>query len=88
MPHIGEKAEVVGARMSAQAITPTGSAFSYTAPADGLVVVSGGTVTLIEYGRSASFYLLGLIAGSFAISRGDVIRVTYAVAPTMTFIPN
>jgi hypothetical protein len=88
MPHIGEKAEIAGSRGAAQAITPTGSAFTYTAPANGIVVLSGGTVTLIEYGRSASFYLLGLITGSFAIARGDQVRVTYAVAPTMTFIPN
>lgn len=88
MPHIGEKAELVATRGAAQSITPTGSAFSYTAPANGIIILSGGTVSVIEYGRGASFYVAGLLAGSYAIARGDTIRVTYAVAPIMTFLPN
>lgn len=88
MPHIGEKAEIVESRGAAQAITPSGSAFSYTAPANGIIIMSGGTVSLVEYGRGASFYVVGLLAGSFAVARGDQIRITYAVAPTMTFLPN
>lgn len=88
MPHIGEKAEVVGNRGTAMAITPTGSAFSYVAPANGIIILSGGTVSIIEYGRGASFYVVGLLAGSFAVARGDIVRVTYVVAPTMTFLPN
>lgn len=88
MPHIGEKAEVVGNRGVAQSVTPTGSAFSYTAPANGIIILSGGTVSIIEYGRGASFYVVGLLAGSFAVVRGDTIRITYAIVPTMTFLPN
>lgn len=88
MPHIGEKSEIISQRGAAQNVTPTGSAFSYGAPSNGIIILSGGTVSSIEYGRGASFYTIGLVTGSFYVSRGDTIRVTYVVAPTMTFLPN
>lgn len=74
-------------RGAARALTPSGSPYTYTAPSNGVIVISVGTVTVIEYGRSGAFYVVGLIAGLFPILNGDSIRVTYAVAPTMTFLP-
>lgn len=68
------------------AITVSASPFSYKAPGSGVVVITGGTVSLIEYGRGAVFTTSGLTTGLVPISRGDTVRVTYTVAPTMTFI--
>lgn len=54
----------------------------------GNLVISGGTVTTIEWSRDGStYYLVGLIAGQFFMAPGDYLRVTYAVAPTATFCP-
>jgi hypothetical protein len=52
------------------------------------VLVSGGTVTTIELSRDGStFFVVGIIAGQFHLAQGDKLRVTYAVAPTMTRMP-
>lgn len=67
-------------------ITVGASPFSYTAPQAGVVLVSGGTVTLIEYGRGGVFTNIGTIAGAIPVSQGDVIRVTYTMLPAMTFV--
>lgn len=68
------------------AITVGASVFSYKATDNGNVFVTGGTVTLIEYGRGGVFTTTGLTAGIVPVSKGDTVRVTYAVLPTMTFI--
>lgn len=69
------------------AVTVTASPFSYTADRDGYLVVTGGTVTLQEYGRNATFTNVGLLNSMLPILLGDIIRVTYTAAPTITFIP-
>lgn len=64
------------------------SPFTYTAPSDGLVIVSGGTVSLVQYGRGASTTALGLLGGIIPVLKGDTVTVTWAIsAPTMTFMP-
>ena len=72
------------------AITPPGSVVAYQNatgfPLD--VIVSGGTVTLIELSRDgATWYTIGLIAGLILLSPSDRVRVTYTVAPTMIGVP-
>lgn len=71
----------------ASAVTLTGSPFDFLATGDGLVVVSGGTVSAISYGRNGTFTALGITAGLIPVKLGDVVRVTYTVAPTVSFIP-
>lgn len=71
----GDSATVTGA-----------SPFSFTAPSDGIVFVSGGTVSLIEYARTA-FFATGATAGPFFVFKGDILRVTYTVVPTIHFVP-
>lgn len=71
-------------------ITPGASPYTYQNtlgyPAD--VIVSGGTVSAIAFSRdNATFYTIGPTSGMFALSPYDYLRVTYTVAPTMTFIP-
>lgn len=52
------------------------------------VVVSGGTVTSIHISRDGSvFDLVGLLAGIFLIGANDRLRITYAVAPTVSVYP-
>ncbi len=70
-----------------QAITVGVSPFSYTAPFNGSVAVSGGTVSVISIIRQGVTVATGVIAGFFALSRLDQIQVTYTVAPTMAFLP-
>jgi hypothetical protein len=64
------------------------SPFAYTAPYRMAVIVSGGAVSLMSYGRGASTATLGLTNGIIELNKGDVLNVTYAVTtPTMTGIP-
>lgn len=52
------------------------------------VLISGGTVTTISFSRDGvTFYLVGVLAGSFHLSPGDFLRVVYILAPTMTLVP-
>ena len=71
-------------------ITVTASPFTYqnTAGSSISVIVSGGTVSAIEFTRdNATFYTTGAVSGMIELSPYDQLRVTYAVAPTMTLIP-
>jgi len=85
MPHIGELMTSRGG--AAQAVSLGASPATFTANADGVVLVSGGTVSALAYGRLGVFTTVGVVAGAVPISKGDTFRVTYAVAPTITFIP-
>lgn len=72
------------------AITVTASPFTYhnVSGFDQSAIVKGGTVTLVEFSRdNVTFFDVGVLAGMFTLSKGDYLRVTYAVAPTMTAIP-
>ena len=68
-------------------VSVTASPFSYAANGDGFLIVQGGTVTKQEYGRNNVFTDVGLLNSMLPILLGDIIRVTYTVAPTITFIP-
>lgn len=69
------------------AITVTASPFTHNATADGLLIVSGGTVTKQEYRRGAVYTEVGQLNSMLLVLAGDALRVTYSVAPTITFIP-
>lgn len=89
MPHFGRFDMSPAAAGAAQSITVGASPFNYTGVGDGLLVVSGGSVSLITYSRNGSAIALGLISGTIPILKGDVVAVTWLVsAPTMTFIPS
>lgn len=85
MPHIGELLAMVAPTSAAVAVSPGGSPYTWTAPATGMLILSGGTVSLVEVGRGAVFYAAGLIGGLIPVSAGDKVRMTYVVAPTATF---
>lgn len=67
------------------AVTLSASPFTYTAKANGVMVVSG-TVTALQYGRKGT--LSNVPVGQIKLLSGDQIKVTYATAPTMTFYPD
>lgn len=70
------------------AVTVTTSPMTYVATQRGFMVVSGGTISAIAFSRGGTtFYTSGQTAGSFPLSNGDSLRVTYTVTPTMTFFP-
>jgi hypothetical protein len=52
------------------------------------VIVSGGTVSLIEFSRDgATWFGLGETAGMFVLDPADRLRITHTAAPTVTRIP-
>jgi hypothetical protein len=86
MPHIGELASLLSSAPPILAVTPGASPYTFTAPDPGRMILTGGTVSLVEIGRQGAFLSTGLTAGLFPLSRGDALRVTYSVAPTMNFL--
>lgn len=72
---------------AASSVTVGPSPFAYAnAVHDGLLVVRGGTVSAIDYARQGAFTPLGVTSGPIPLKAGDSIRITYSVAPTITFI--
>jgi len=62
--------------------------FQNTSGYDADVLTTGGTVSLIEFSRDGTtYYAAGSISGSQHLSPLDRVRVTWTVAPVMTFIP-
>lgn len=58
----------------------------FTAPSKGYVILNGGSVSAVQFTRSVTT-LTGQTAGIFPLNQGDVLTVTYASLPTMTFVP-
>ena len=82
--------DVPGRFLLPAGVTPGASPYTYqnTSGRPGDMIVSGGMVTDIAFSRdNATFYGVGAISGVFPLSAYDFLRVTYTVAPTMTFIP-
>lgn len=73
---------------SAEGLTPSASPYSFTATSTGRVAISGGTVSLVRVGRLDSFFDVGQVAGLVPVRKGDVVEITYTVAPTVTFLPD
>lgn len=76
-----------GAPPSAEAAVAVGpSPFTYQAPKKGFLIITGGTVSAVQF-RRVGTYSTGQTAGMFPVSLGDALIVTYSGAPTMTFVP-
>jgi hypothetical protein len=70
-------------------VTVGTSPYEYSATKRGSMIVSGGTVSVIEFSRDGTnYYDVGVTAGMFALNASDRLRVTYSVAPDMTFVPS
>ena len=51
-------------------------------------ISTGGTVTTIEISKDDVTYdVVGILAGQFILSPGDWMKITYVVAPTVTYSP-
>jgi hypothetical protein len=82
--------DVPGRFLLPTGVTPGASPYTYqnTSGRPGDMIVSGGAVSAIDFSRNnATFYSAGIVSGVFSLSAYDFLRVTYTVAPTMTFIP-
>ena len=70
------------------AVPVTASPWTYTAPAKGFVIVTGGTVSLIQFSRTTgTFYPTGQTSGTFPVSLNDQIKITYSAVPNVVFVP-
>ena len=82
--------DVPGRFLLPSGVTPGASPYTYqnTSGRPGNMIVSGGAVSALAFSRdNATFYGVGIVSGVFPLSAYDFLRVTYTVAPTMTFIP-
>lgn len=69
-------------------VTVGSSPFVYQAPRQGMVIVTGGTVSAVNYSRSGTFYTTGQTAGSFPVSMGDQLKIVFSVKPQVVFAPS
>jgi hypothetical protein len=67
-------------------LTPAASPWAYQAPAKGFVIIRGGTVTGVQFGR-AQTTLTGQTQGIFPLSQGDTLTITYSVVPNVVWVP-
>ena len=74
---------------AAQAQTLKHSPYAFTAPANGSVIISGGTVSKITLTRGRAVLTIGATGGHFPASLGDVFTITFSgkTLPTVTFLP-
>jgi len=69
-------------------ITPGASPYIYSPDVKGFVILTGGTVSLVEFSRDGTnFYDYGTTQGQFLLNGADQLRVTYTGAPDMVFVP-
>jgi hypothetical protein len=70
-----------------QAITVSASPFSYTANANGSLIISGGTISDIDLVRGLDTIPLSIVTPLIVPIRiGDTVIVTYSVLPTVQFL--
>lgn len=67
----------------------SGSGVPFAVAGDGHYVVQGGTVTaiVVRRGRPAVSVNMGVTQGPVPVVEGDLLAITYSVAPTVTFLP-
>jgi len=70
-------------------VTLTGSPYIYSASRKGALIVSGGTVSAIAFSRDGgtTYFTVGTVAGMFTLNASDLLKITYTVDPTVTFVP-
>ena len=69
-------------------VAVSGSPFIYTAPSKGFAIITGGTVSQIEFSRTAgTFYPTGQTTGTFPVNSGDKLQITFSAPPSVIFVP-
>lgn len=77
-----------GLPQAEEEVTISASPMTYTAVIRGQIHIAGGTVSVIEFSRDGeNWYDTAITAGFVQMDAGDLLRVTYAVAPTINFFP-
>ena len=76
----------LGTQSAASGVGVGPSPSAYTAPSNGFAIVAGGNVSAVLWSRGATSASLPA-AGMFYLGTGDVLTVTYSVAPTITWVP-
>lgn len=77
-----------GLPQSEEEVTIGASPAIYSAIIRGQAHVGGGNVSSVEFSRDGTnWYDAGIVEGFVEMDRADSIRITYAVAPTVTFFP-
>ena len=70
------------------AVNPVASPYIYSAAQKGNLIVSGGTVTSIQFSRTPNvFYVTGQTSGMFNLCANDQVKIVYSSPPTLTFVP-
>lgn len=64
--------------------TLAGSPFAYKADQPGQMIITGGTISALTLTRGAASIA---VTSPVYLSVGDIVTVTYTVAPTVTFVP-
>lgn len=71
-------------------IPVTASPMTFTSPGRGALVITGGTLSVLQYTRGslALGLSLGILGNPIELNRGDQVRLTYLLAPSnITYIP-
>jgi hypothetical protein len=76
-----------GSQLPIASVTVGASPFTYHAAQKCHVNLSGGTVTGLSHLRGSQNVALGGSNGSFSLSAGDALKITYSVAPTVVVVP-
>jgi len=67
-------------------LTLGASPYAYQAPVKGFVILSGGSVSAVQFTRSVTT-LTNQTSGIFPLNQGDTLTITYASLPSMTWVP-
>lgn len=81
---VNELIERVSTPLSVSAVVVGASPFDYLAPRDGFVSIVG-PVTSVAYVREGVSTPLGAVA-VVPVKKGDTVRITYTVAPTVRLV--
>lgn len=77
---------LLGSPAAIAPVTVAASPTSFTASQRGTVGISAGTLTAVTLTRAGTVIALGTTR-SVTVANGDVVTVTYSVAPTINFVP-
>lgn len=86
MSHSGEVLQRL-MRAPVQTLALSASPQTLAIGVNGLLAITGGTLSLVEYGRAGTFYSVSTMQGVLPVFAGDLARITYVVAPTVRLIP-
>ena len=62
------------------------SPYAYQAPVKGFVILSGGSVSAVQFTRSVTT-LTNQTSGIFPLNQGDTLTITYASLPVAVWVP-